>query len=282
MLNSTILLAVATLVCLGRAAHNPVVNSLLEEAREQGYQSNTHRSLGEGFCGLYCQMKRAAKATYRGINATGEALDDVTELAIDAVAEGATAAGTAALELIDAAEEAGSNIADAIGEVYDELKVEFAAWNADRKLDAAEDWLWPKHAPTNSRFRYNNHNGKWSLILGYRRTHCTVCIELLDAIREGLDACYEHRDANKGDCEDCDGWLVGWFDSEECTTCEGSGVVGGRVGITSAEKSKLQKLKQTVQKHVDLHRSTTPRIRRLRLNLSLDALKAIINNAQVD
>jgi len=284
MLKSTIPFVVATLVCLGRAAHNPVMNSLLEQASQQGYRSDTHRRLPEEFCGLYCHMKKAARALARGVNATGEALDNVTEVAINAVAKGATAAGTAALELAAAAEEAGSNIADAIDEVYDELKEEFDDWKADRKLNAAEDWLWPKHASFTSKFKLNNHNGKWSLISGYTLTSCTVCRGLLDAIREGLDACYEHRDANKQDCEDCSYWTCFLDDEdcpEDCPTCLGSGVVGGRVGITSAEKSKLQTLAQTVQNHVDLHQNKTPKITRLRLNSSLRALTTIINNAVI-
>jgi len=283
MLKSTIPFVVATLVCLGRAAHNPVMNSLLEQASQQGYRSDTHRRLPEEFCGLYCHMKKAARALARGVNATGEALDNVTEVAINAVAKGATAAGTAALELAAAAEEAGSNIADAIDEVYDELKEDFADWKADRCWNNAEDWFWPTHASITSKFRYNNNKGIWSLINnGYTRTSCTVCIELMDAIREGLDACYEHRDANKEDCPDCDGYWLTMFDSFECTTCEGSGVIGtGHCGLTSAEKRKLQKLNQTVQKHVDLHKRKTPKAKARRLSVSLRALTTIINNAVI-
>jgi len=203
---------------------------LLEEVRSHELPSNTRRRLddcpdcsgdgvdedgkqcymcqgsGNDFCGLSCQIKKAAKYAGSAMNAAGDKLDAATGAAIQAVIKG----GKKAAELADTtARAAGKAISDARRKTFDLTVRAIKNLGKNMRLDKAEDWFWPELAAYGRAVRTDNFYGKWeSSFWGgeYVNNSCTACDPLAEALFNGLESCYEHRDEerfmDKGDrCE---------------------------------------------------------------------------------
>lgn len=218
---------------------------------EDGKQCYMCQGSGNDFCGLSCQIKKAAKYAGSAMNAAGDKLDAATGAAIKAVIKG----GKKAAELADTtARAAGKAISEARGKAFDLLVETIKETGKNYRLDMAEDWFWPELAAYGRAVRTDNFYGKWkgSFWGGeYVNNSCTSCDPLAEALINGLESCYEHRDEER------------FMDK------------GDRCYLTKSEQGKLQVIANATAKHLKEHNVKT------RLHTSVLYLKTIIRNAEI-